>query len=99
MSSTGLILNSRPSTTCSLRYVWPSVALLLVGFFCKVPLHVVVGLHMAYLLQEENGERNTFFEFSGLKMVLVRSSVVSAVFSLPFSPFLYCTGAVVLGGS
>lgn len=63
------------------------MALLLVGFFCKVPLYVVVGLHMAYLLQEENGERNTFFEFSGLKMVLVRSSVVSAVFSLPFSPF------------
>lgn len=50
------------------------------GFFCEVPLYVAAGFLMAYLLQEENGERSTFFtEFLGLRVVLVGSSMVSAV--------------------
>lgn len=81
VSSTGLILNSRQSTTCSLRYVWPPLGLLLMGFFRKVPPDVA-GFHMAYLLQEESGERNTFLtEFSGLEMVSVGASVVPEVLS------------------
>lgn len=48
LPSPGLILNSRRSTTCSLRYVWP-LALKRVGRRClssESPLSVV-GLHMA----------------------------------------------------
>lgn len=65
------------------------------GFLRKVPPDVV-GFHMAYLLQEESGERNTFFtEFSGLKMVSAGASVVPEVLSAvqPLSVLYWGSGS------
>ena len=46
----------------------------------KAPLLCGSGLSTGILVEEVNGERNTFFtEFSGLKMALVGSSVASEV--------------------